>query len=43
MVGAEVAAMEETSEVIAQAQAIEADALLTAAVATAEAVEAVAE
>jgi DNA-binding NarL/FixJ family response regulator len=43
VVGAEVAAMEEASEVIAQAQAIEADALLTAAVATAEAAEAVAE
>ena len=43
VVGAEVAAMEEASEVIAQAQAIEADALLTAAAATAEAAEAVAE
>ncbi len=43
VVGAEVAAMEEASEVIAQAQAIEADALLTAAVARAEAAGAVAE
>jgi DNA-binding NarL/FixJ family response regulator len=43
MVGAEVAAMEEASEVIAQAQADEADALLTAAAARAEAAEAVAE
>jgi DNA-binding CsgD family transcriptional regulator len=43
VVGAEVAAMEEASEVIARAQAIEADALLTAAAATAEAAEAVAE
>jgi DNA-binding NarL/FixJ family response regulator len=43
VVGAEVAAMEEASEVIAQAQAIEADALLTAAAASAEAAEAVAE
>ena len=43
VVGAEVAAMEEASEVIAQAQAIEADALLTAAAAAAEAAEAVAE
>jgi DNA-binding NarL/FixJ family response regulator len=43
VVGAEVAAMEEASEVIAQAQAIEADALLTAAAARAEAAEAVAE
>jgi DNA-binding NarL/FixJ family response regulator len=43
VVGAEVAAMEEASEVIAAAQAIEADALLTAAAASAEAAEAVAE
>ena len=43
VVGAEVAAMEEASEVIAQAQAIEADALLTAAAASAVAAEAVAE
>jgi DNA-binding NarL/FixJ family response regulator len=43
VVGAEVAAMEEASEVIARAQAIEADALLTAAAARAEAAEAVAE
>ena len=43
MVGAEVAAMEEASEAVAQAQAIEADALLTAAAARAEAAEAVAE
>ena len=43
VVGAEVAAMEEASEVIAQAQAIEADALLTAVAARAEAAEAVAE
>jgi DNA-binding NarL/FixJ family response regulator len=43
VVGAEVAAMEEASEVIAQAQAIEADAVLTAAAAAAEAAEAVAE
>ena len=43
VVGAEVAAMEEASEVIAQAQAIEADALLTAAAAAAGAAEAVAE
>ena len=43
VVGAEVAAMEEASEVIAQAQAIEADAVLTAAAARAEAAEAVAE
>jgi DNA-binding NarL/FixJ family response regulator len=43
VVGAEVAAMEEASEVIAQAQAIEADALLTAAAAAADAAEAVAE
>jgi DNA-binding NarL/FixJ family response regulator len=43
VVGAEVAAMEEASEVIAQAQAIEADALLTAAAARAEAAEAVAD
>jgi DNA-binding NarL/FixJ family response regulator len=43
VVGAEVAAMEEASAVIAQAQAIEADALLTAAAARAEAAEAVAE
>ena len=43
VVGAEVAAMEEASEVIAQAQADEADALLTAVAAGAEAAEAVAE
>jgi DNA-binding CsgD family transcriptional regulator len=43
VVGAEVAVMEEASEVIAQAQAIEADALLTAAAASAVAAEAVAE
>ena len=43
VVGAEVAAMEEASAVIAQAQAIEADAVLTAAAARAEAAEAVAE
>ncbi len=43
VVGAEVAAMEEASEVIAQAQAEEAAALLTAVVARAEAAEAVAE
>src|SRR6266700_3674084 len=43
VVGPEVAAMEEASEMIAQAQAIEADALLTAAAARAEAAEAVAE
>jgi len=43
VVGAEVAAMEEASEVIAQAQAAEADALLTAVAARAEAAEAVAE
>jgi DNA-binding NarL/FixJ family response regulator len=43
VVGAEVAAMEEASEVIAQAQADEAEALLTAAAARAEAAEAVAE
>jgi DNA-binding NarL/FixJ family response regulator len=41
VVGAEVAAMEEASEVIAQAQADEADALLAAAVARVEAAEAV--
>jgi DNA-binding NarL/FixJ family response regulator len=43
VVGAEVAAMEEASEVIAQAQADEADALLAAAAARADAAEAVAE
>src|SRR5450755_3458008 len=43
VVGAEVAAMEEASQVIAQAQAAEADALLAAAAARAEAAEAVAE
>jgi DNA-binding NarL/FixJ family response regulator len=43
VVGAEVAAMEEASEVIAQAQADEAEALLAAAEARAEAAEAVAE
>ena len=43
VVGAEVAAMEEASEVIAQAQADEADALLVAAAARAEAAEAVAD
>src|ERR1700724_3016145 len=43
VVGAEVAAMEEASEAIAQAQADEADALLAAAVARVEAAEAVAE
>ena len=43
VVGAEVAAMEEAAEVIAQAQADEASALLTAAVARAEAAEAVAD
>ena len=43
VVGAEVAAMEEASEVIAQAQADEADALLAAAVAGAEAAAAVAD
>jgi DNA-binding NarL/FixJ family response regulator len=43
VVGAEVAAMEEASEVIAQAQAEEASALLAAAAARAEADEAVAE
>ena len=43
VVGAEVAAMEEASQVIAQAQAAEADALLDAAAARAEAAEAVAE
>jgi DNA-binding NarL/FixJ family response regulator len=43
VVGAEVAAMEEASQVIAQAQAAEADALLTAMAAGAEAAEAVAE
>ena len=43
VVGAEVAAMEEASEVIAQAQAAEADALLAAVAARAEAAEAVAE
>lgn len=43
VVGAEVAAMEEASEVIAQAQADEAEALLAAAAARAEAAEAVAE
>ena len=43
VVGAEVAAMEEASQVIAQAQAAEADALLTAVAAGAEAAEAVAE
>lgn len=43
VVGAEVAAMEEASEVIAQAQADEADALLAAVAARAEAAEAVAE
>jgi DNA-binding NarL/FixJ family response regulator len=43
VVGAEVAAMEEASEVIAQAQAEEAEALLAAVVARAEAAEAVAE
>ena len=43
VVGAEVAAMEEASEVIAQAQADEAGALLAAAAARAEAAEAVAE
>ena len=43
VVGAEVAAMEEASEVIAQAQADEADALLAALAARAEAAEAVAE
>ena len=43
VVGAEVAAMEEASQVIAQAQAAEADALLAAAAARAEAAEAVTE
>jgi DNA-binding NarL/FixJ family response regulator len=43
VVGAEVAAMEEATEVIAQAQADEADALLTAVTARAEAAEAVAD
>src|SRR6202020_2406178 len=43
VVGAEVAAMEEASQVIAQAQAAEADALLTAVAAGAAAAEAVAE
>jgi DNA-binding CsgD family transcriptional regulator len=43
VVGAEVAAMEEASEVIAQAQAAEAGALLAAVAARAEAAEAVAE
>jgi DNA-binding NarL/FixJ family response regulator len=43
VVGAEVAAMEEASEVIAQAQADEADALLAAAVARVDAAEAVAD
>jgi DNA-binding NarL/FixJ family response regulator len=43
VVGAEVAAMEEASEVIAQAQAAEADALLEAVAAGAEAAQAVAE
>src|ERR1700719_1880714 len=43
VVGAEVAAMEEAAEVIAQAQAEEADALLAAVAARAEAAEAVAE
>src|SRR6476469_10039437 len=43
VVGAEVAAMEEASEVIAQAQADEADALLATVAARAEAAEAVAE
>ncbi len=43
VVGAEVAAMDEASQVIAQAQAEEADALLTAVAARAEAAEAVAE
>jgi DNA-binding NarL/FixJ family response regulator len=43
VVGAEVAAMEEASQVVAQAQAAEADALLTAVAAGAEAAEAVAE
>src|SRR6202046_4270045 len=43
VVGAEVAAIEEASQVIAAAQAAEADALLTAVAAGAEAAEAVAE
>jgi DNA-binding NarL/FixJ family response regulator len=43
VVGAEVAAMEEASQVIAQAQAAEADALLAAMAAGAEAAEAVAD
>ena len=43
VVGAEVAAMEEASQVIAQAQAAEAEALLTAVAAGAEAAQAVAE
>jgi DNA-binding NarL/FixJ family response regulator len=43
VVGAEVAAMEEAAQVIAQAQAEEASAMLTAAAARAEAAEAVAE
>ncbi len=43
VVGAEIAAMEEASEVIAQAQADEAEALLAAVAARAEAAEAVAE
>ena len=43
VVGAEVAAMEEAAQVIAQAQAEEASAMLTAAAAQAEAAEAVAE
>jgi DNA-binding CsgD family transcriptional regulator len=43
VVGAEVAAMEEAAQVIAQAQADEADALLAAVAARAEAAEAVAE
>jgi DNA-binding NarL/FixJ family response regulator len=43
VVGAEVAAMEEAAQVIAQAQAEEADALLAAVAARAEAAEAVAE
>ena len=43
VVGAEVAAMEDASEVLAQAQADEADALLAAAVARVEAAEAVAD
>jgi DNA-binding CsgD family transcriptional regulator len=43
VVGAEVAALEEASQVIAEAQAVEADALLTAVAARAEAAEAVAD